>query len=139
MFPFRWNWRLIFGFALSLVLVACDSGGQARERQPSGADNGPVVIVSTVEVEEEPEIEATAAATPVPTITPTATPPAPLAALVNGEYVFLDDFEERFSQYQQALFDQGLDPNTEDGQAMLAQARLDVLEGMIDSLLVEQG
>lgn len=139
MLPFRWNWRLILAFALSLALLACDSGGQARERQPSAEDSGSVVIVSTVVTEEEPVAEATAAATTVPTVTPTVTPPAPLAALVNGEYVFLTAFEERFSQYEQALFDQGLDPNTEDGQAMLGQARHDVLEGMIDSLLVEQG
>jgi foldase protein PrsA len=82
---------------------------------------------------------ATSAPTETPTVTPSPTPPAPLAALVNGEYVFLADFEQRFSQYEQALFDQGLDPNTEDGHVMLAQARKDVLEGMIDSLLVAQG
>jgi parvulin-like peptidyl-prolyl isomerase len=124
-----------------LLLIACESGGRERERepQPPAGDSGSSVVVSTVAAEEAPASTSTSVPTKAPTVTPTPTPPAPLAALVNGEYVFLDDFEQRFGQYQQALFDQGLDPNTEDGHEMLAQARKDILEGMIDSLLVEQG
>ncbi|MFN2291637.1 MAG: peptidylprolyl isomerase [Anaerolineae bacterium] len=141
MLPIRWAWRLILILALSLPLMACDSGNREREREPqaSSGEGGSSVVVSTVAPEQEPEAAPTAAPTMTPTITPSPTPPAPLAALVNGDYVFLADFEQRFSQYEQALLDQGLDPNTEDGQAMLAQARTDVLEGMIDSVLVEQG
>jgi parvulin-like peptidyl-prolyl isomerase len=141
MLPIRWAWRLTLALALSFLLIACESGGRQRERepQPSTGGGGSSVVVSTVAAEETPATRSTSAPTAAPTITPSPTPPAPLAALVNGEYVFLADFEQRFSQYEQALLDQGLDPNTEDGQVMLAQAREDVLEGMIDSVLVEQG
>lgn len=137
MLPIRWAWRLTLILVLSFLLIACDSGGREREREPQSpsSEDGASVVVATVAPEQDP----TAVPTMTPTITPSPTPPAPLAALVNGEYVFLADFEQRFSQYKQALLDQGLDPNTEDGQAMLAQARSDVLEGMIDSVLVEQG
>jgi parvulin-like peptidyl-prolyl isomerase len=139
MLPVRWIWRLTLVLALSLLLIACDSSGQERERQPTADAGEPAASISTVAAEDEPTVASTPVPTPAPTITPTPTPPAPLAAQVSGQYIFLADFEERFSQYEQALFDQGLDPNTEDGQAMLAQAREDVLEGMIDSVLVEQG
>lgn len=141
MLPARWAWRLTLALVLSFLLIACDSGGREREREPqsSPSEGGSSVVVSTIAAEEDPVMVSTAAPTATPTLTPTPTPPAPLAALVNGEYVFLAGFEQRFSQYEQALLDQGLDPNTEDGHAMLAQAREDVLEGMIDSVLVEQG
>ncbi|MCL7455024.1 MAG: peptidylprolyl isomerase, partial [Anaerolineae bacterium] len=139
MLPVRWIWRLTLVLALSLLLIACDSSGQERERQPTADAGEPAASISTVPAEDKPTVASTPVPTPAPTVTPTPTPPAPLAAQVSGQYIFLADFEERFSQYEQALLDQGLDPNTEDGQAMLAQAREDVLEGMIDSVLVEQG
>jgi parvulin-like peptidyl-prolyl isomerase len=62
-----------------------------------------------------------------------------LAALVNGEYVFLADYEQRVAQYEQALLEQGVDLNTDEGHAYLEQARQDVLEGLIDGVLVAQG
>jgi parvulin-like peptidyl-prolyl isomerase len=59
--------------------------------------------------------------------------------MVNGEYVFLADYEQRVAQFEQALIEQGIDPQTADGQAELDQARQDVLQGMIDSVLIELG
>jgi parvulin-like peptidyl-prolyl isomerase len=59
--------------------------------------------------------------------------------LVNGQYLFLADYEQRVAQFEQALFEQGIDPQTNDGQAELVQARQDVLQGMIDSVLIAQG
>ena len=67
---------------------------------------------------------------PAPTVTPTPTPPAPLAAQVNGQYIFLADYERRVAQYEQALADQGLDPDL---------ARDEVLEALIDGVLIQQG
>ncbi|NIV37456.1 MAG: hypothetical protein GWN58_50975 [Anaerolineae bacterium] len=69
---------------------------------------------------------------------PTATPPAPLAATVNGQYLFLAEYEHRVTQYEEALFELGVDPNTEEGQGYLREARTDLLEGMIDTALIEQ-
>jgi parvulin-like peptidyl-prolyl isomerase len=62
-----------------------------------------------------------------------------VAAVVNGQYIFLADYEQRVGQYEQALLDQGIDSDTGEGQALLEQARQDVLEGLIDGVLIEQG
>jgi parvulin-like peptidyl-prolyl isomerase len=61
-----------------------------------------------------------------------------LAALVNGQYVFLADYERQVVQYEQALVELGYDLESEDGQARLAQGRQDILEGLIDDVLIEQ-
>jgi parvulin-like peptidyl-prolyl isomerase len=57
---------------------------------------------------------------------------------VNGQYVFLSEYERRAAQYEQALLEQGVDPGTDEGQDTLAQARQDVLQGLIDDLLIVQ-
>lgn len=113
--------------ALGALLAACN--GEGARPTPSGGE--PAGVASSVAVQsttEEPTAIPTATATP--TVTPTPTPPAPLAAQVNGQYIFLTDYERRVAQYEQALADQGLDP---------AQARDQVLEGLIDGALIQQG
>jgi parvulin-like peptidyl-prolyl isomerase len=128
--------------ALVLVLAACSNGeepsrtaGQPTAPGTQGGTAGGTVAVATAAVSQETSAPP---ATELPP-TPTPTPPAPLAALVNGEYIFLADYERRVAQYEQALLDQGMDASTAEGQELLAQARLDVLEGMVDSVLIEQG
>jgi parvulin-like peptidyl-prolyl isomerase len=79
-----------------------------------------------------------ATATLPPTPVPSATPAAPLAARVNGQTLLLQDFQRQVDEYQSALLDEGLDPDTRDGQARLAQIRREVLESMIDEVLVQQ-
>jgi peptidyl-prolyl cis-trans isomerase C len=119
----------------TLLLSACSNGRSSR--RPTAASSQPVVVVSTVESTVEP---ATALPTaPPPTVTPTVTPPAPLAAMVNGQYIFLADYERRVAQFEQALFEQGLDPASEDGQDNLVQIRQQVLDSLIDYALIEQG
>ncbi|HSJ53440.1 MAG TPA: peptidylprolyl isomerase [Anaerolineae bacterium] len=114
--------------ALGTLLAACSGGGQARPT-PSGSEGEQAGVVSTVALATQaPTAVPTATATP--TITPTPTPPAPLAAQVNGQYIFLTDYERRVAQYEQALAEQGLDP---------AQAREEVLAGLIDGALIQQG
>lgn len=113
--------------ALGALLAACN--GEGARPTPSGGE--PAGVASSVAVQsttEEPTAIPTATA--MPTVTPTPTPPAPLAAQVNGQYIFLTDYERRVAQYEQALADQGLDP---------AQARDQVLEGLIDGALIQQG
>ena len=130
----------VLGLILVLSLAACQRDGARTPVPVAGAtataDGGPGIVVSTVAAPEETEA-VPPTPTPAPTLTPT--PPAPLAAQVNGQYVFLADYERRVQQYEQALLDQGIDPDTAEGQDLLAQARQDVLEGMIDSVLIEQG
>lgn len=131
-----WGKRWLTALTLVLILVACGAD-EDRGEPGTAADQPTVVVVATL----EPSQAASTAAptTAVPTVTPTVTPPAPLAALVNGQYVFLAEYERRVAQYEQALLEQGLDPNSAEGQAHLAQARQDVLEGLIDGALIEQG
>jgi parvulin-like peptidyl-prolyl isomerase len=120
--------------AVALLLAAC--GGQDEGTPPAPATGEPAVVVSTV---EPSTMVLTEVPTPTLAPTPTPTPPAPLAALVNGQYVFLADYERRVAQYEEALLAQGIDPATPEGQASLAQARQEVLDGLIDSVLIEQG
>ena len=125
-------WLLAFA---ALLIAGC--GGEDATRQPETA----VVIQPTEQVAavtSTQESSAAVATEEIPTATPTATPPAPLTAIVNGQYVFLADYEQRVTQYEEALFDQGIDPNTEEGQGYFREARSDVLEGMIDTALIEQ-
>jgi parvulin-like peptidyl-prolyl isomerase len=127
-------WLLSLALILVLTLAACSNGQEAtRSAAPSTAGQEPVAT--------EAASQETAAPLPTTETPPTATPtpPAPLAAMVNGEYIFLADYERRVQQYEQALLDQGMDPDTAEGQELLAQSRVDVLEGMVDSVLIEQG
>jgi parvulin-like peptidyl-prolyl isomerase len=120
---------------LALLLGACGSDESANRRTPSGGEPA-VAVATTAPGRESPTLATTTAP---PTLAPTPTPPAPLAALVNGQYVFLADYERRVAQYEQALQQQGIDSGTDEGQGYLAQARRDVLEGLIDGVLIEQG
>lgn len=73
-----------------------------------------------------------------PTPTPVPTSEQPLAARVNGQPIFLADYERQVFQFQVALSDQGVDFDSEEGQATMAQIRHQVLEAMINQLLIEQ-
>ncbi|MFZ5917881.1 MAG: peptidylprolyl isomerase [Chloroflexota bacterium] len=73
---------------------------------------------------------------PAPTPTPTFS--EPLAALVNGEPIFLDDYLVQVMQAEQAIVSQGQDPDTTAGQDALAQARQRVLEAMIEQVIILQ-
>jgi foldase protein PrsA len=59
--------------------------------------------------------------------------------MVNGEYIFLDEYERQVAHYEAALLEQGLDADAEGGQADLARVREEILEGLIDQVLIEQG
>ena len=117
-----------------LLLTACGAGVDGDQAVPP--DDQPTVVVATQAPAQEPPSPAP---TLVPTVTPTVTPPAPLAAQVNDQYIFMAEYERRLAQYERALLDQGIDLNTDEGHEQLAQARQDVLEGLIDSALIEQG
>jgi parvulin-like peptidyl-prolyl isomerase len=61
-----------------------------------------------------------------------------VAALVNGEPVYLADYERKLGQYEASLPAQGIDPNSPEGQEKLAWARTYVLDVMIEQVLTEQ-
>lgn len=77
-------------------------------------------------------------APPQPTVAPTPTFGEPLAALVNGAPIFLDDYLVQVTQAEQALIDQGVDPGAAEGQQSLARSRRRVLEAMIEQEVILQ-
>ena len=121
---------------VSLVLWLTACRGQSDRGRATPSSSQPAVTVAIVQ--SLPQTYP-AEPSPVPTLAATPTPPAPVVAVVNGQYILLADYERQLDQYRQALVQIGVDLDTEEGQANLAQARQDLLEGMIDQLLVEQG
>lgn len=76
---------------------------------------------------------------PAPVDAPVAPPTEPPAiARVNGEPILLADYQNEVAQYEAEKIAEGVDPNTPDGQAQLAEVREQVLNGMIDTLLIVQ-
>ena len=119
---------------LVLLLAACGSGSAGGQAEtPAAQPTGEVAVVTSTQ-----EPLATDPATEIPTVAPTVTPPEPLAATVNGQYIFLSVYEQRVAQFEEALFEQGIDRNTAEGQGYLSEARRDVLEGLIDTAIIEQ-
>jgi parvulin-like peptidyl-prolyl isomerase len=70
--------------------------------------------------------------------TSSATPDRPLAALVNGQPVYLVDYERQVAQYQATLAATGVDLSSEEGQQRVLQAREQILNYMIEQVLTEQ-
>jgi parvulin-like peptidyl-prolyl isomerase len=62
----------------------------------------------------------------------------PLAARVNGQPIFLDVYEKQVTQFEQALTQEGLKLEGEEGKAQLTQIRENVLSGLIKQALIEQ-
>lgn len=78
---------------------------------------------------------------PTPTATskpPSPTPEPPLAAEVNGEPIYLSEYEQELGQYEASLEAQGIDPESEEGQENLNQAQKWILNVMIEQRLMEQ-
>lgn len=73
-----------------------------------------------------------------PTVPPSPTPDRPLAARVNGQPIYLADFERQVAQYQDALAAAGEDLSTPEGQQKLIQMRGQILDWMIEQVLIEQ-
>ncbi len=128
-----------FPILIPLLLLALILGGCASD-DPGGLATESQGIEATVRSSDQ---QGQGAADPASeadhgTEIPTVTPPAPLAAAVNGQYIFLADYQRKLAQYEQALLDQGLDVDTEEGQDNLYLVGYDVLESMIDSALLQQ-
>lgn len=73
-------------------------------------------------------------------LSPTATPEPerPLAARVNGQPIYLADYERQVAQYQAALAASGEDLSRPETQQRLLQMRKQILDWMIEQVLLEQ-
>ena len=85
-----------------------------------------------------PEVAPPLATATIAKLSPTATREEPLAAMVNGQPIFLADYQEETARFEAAMAGQGFDLEGEDGQAMLAQMRRQVLDSMIEQVLIKQ-
>ena len=57
-------------------------------------------------------IPAMADPTAAPAVSASPTPEAPLAALVNGQPVYMADYERQLGRYEASLLSRGIDPNS---------------------------
>ncbi len=121
------EWKALPGalLALMLLLGAC-------------APPTPVPVDDLLTPEDEQPtvtevVPGEESAAPTPTVTP-----VPLAALVNGEPITLQEYERQIARYEISMLTSGEDPGTPEGQAALAQAREDVLEQLIEQNLILQ-
>jgi parvulin-like peptidyl-prolyl isomerase len=125
------NTLLFYGVMLLLValLAAC----QDDEQVPTTV---PVVTLpdSTTGTAVSPTSENSAANTPTVSPTDTAVPPTPttepLAALVNGQPIFLATYERELARYEQAASQLGTSPE--------GDYRTVVLNALIEQALIEQ-
>ncbi len=94
----------------------------------------------TTSLPTSPATEAAPAGTPAQAegTSPPPTAERPLAALVNGQPVYLVDYERQVAQYEVAMNAAGEDLSSPEGQARLLQAREQILNWMIEQVLIEQ-
>lgn len=105
---------------LVLFAVACRDLGSSTTILPTATTPGDVSAATPL----PPAVAATN--TPVP---PTPTPTEPLAAIVNGEQLFLSEFEAELARYETQLGDAAGDPAT---------YREQVLNALIERRLIRQ-
>jgi parvulin-like peptidyl-prolyl isomerase len=133
----RSEYRAAMALVLCLsLLLACTD----RTERESPVKEEQVVVTPTTGASAlvSPTVPEPTVPPPTPDPTPTPTPP-PLAAVVNGQYILLEDYERRVALIESALLDQGLDPESGEGQSELSQMRRDTLERLIEYSLIEQG
>ena len=75
--------------------------------------------------------------TAVPEEIPSPTPEPPRAALVNGQSIYLADYDRAIAQYEADLRAHGIDPDSDEGLEDLTYARTFVLDAMIEQTLTE--
>ncbi len=118
--------------ALVLLLAGCNT---AQPAPAATAEAVPVQAPSPTDTSSPPPTEAP----PSPTATLGSTQDGrPLAARVNGQPIFLDVYEKQVTQFEQALTQEGLKLEGEEGKAQLTQIRENVLSGLIKQTLIEQ-
>lgn len=120
-------WFLLAILLPGLFLVACQENAPVPATEPS-----PIVAPEAVPATAVSQPAPANTTPPTPTaVPPTPTPtPEPLAALVNNQPLYLDDYEKELARYEQALLELGQEPEQ--------NYRSIVLEALIDRLLIIQ-
>jgi parvulin-like peptidyl-prolyl isomerase len=132
-----WRTRTLVLLVIGLVLssLGCGTDAPIPAQAPSAT-----LQPSTEAVPSETPSVVTATATPIPVVaTTTPTEPVSAAAWVNGQPVPLQDYEDQVALAADYLQKQtSFDPDTEEGQAAIAQLRHQVLSWMVDQALIDQ-
>ncbi len=125
----RESFLLVGLLVLLLVSAAC-----SEAPSPTQAPTVPDVPEATSTAETDPTESS-----PIETsVLPTPTEERPLAARVNGEPIYFDEYELELERYASALEAQGIDPSSEQGQERIDQARGWILDMMIEQVLTAQ-
>ncbi|HDQ72424.1 MAG TPA: hypothetical protein ENN19_10045 [Chloroflexi bacterium] len=127
--------RLVFLIVL-LLMTACTPMPTARPVDGALSENPTQAEPSPIPQDAEDSV----------IVAPTMTPEPPKAASVNGQPIYLEDYERQLSQIEAALeaqlLAQGIDPNSPEGQETMAEmiARQSEwsLNMMIEQVLTEQ-
>ncbi len=123
---------VVAGLSLLLASLACNA---------TPSPSSPHSATSVSEEASTPPPDAAVTDPPDATATSVSsspTPERPLAARVNGEPIYLADYERELERYKDSLEAQGIDPNSEEGQDKVNQARGWILNVMIEQVLTEQ-
>ncbi len=124
---------VLAGLSLLLVSLACNA--TPSPSLPPSATPVPQAASTTPTASTASTSSSDATATSIP---PSPTAERPLAALVNGEPIYLADYERELGGYRDSLQTQGIDPNSQEGQDKMDQARGWILNMMIEQVLTEQ-
>jgi foldase protein PrsA len=124
---------------LSLSPVACSTDGDNGSAADGRPDAGTSISAPSGAGDGPGDQAPPAALTPAETgAVDGGVPLGNLVARVNGEGIPLAEFQRQVFAAQHYYVEQGLDPNTEDGQRQLLFLRRQVLNDMINQVLIEQ-
>src|SRR5512140_1239901 len=129
---------------LAALIAACDGPVPAPTTVPGPAVAPTATLPGVIQPGSQPAGAQPPAGQPAAgqpaTGQPAAQPPANQgpAAIVNGQPISMEAYQQQVTQFQAALVQQGLNPNSPDGQAQLAQMRQLLLDNMIDDVLIAQ-
>ena len=123
----------VISIALICVFVAAGCGADSGPTAPAAPRSVPTATLPTVAKPGGPTAVAPAAPPPSAAAAPSA------AAIVNGTAIPLAAYQLAVDQgFHAQAQDQNIDPNSPQGQELLAQTKSQVLDGMIDDVLIAQ-
>jgi peptidyl-prolyl cis-trans isomerase C len=128
-------WRVITLVAL-VILTAC---GSTSATSAPPATNSPQESADTSATSAPSETPVPVESATEPTVDPASpTPDLPLAALVNGQPIYLADYERAVGRYEASLMAMGTDPSSPEGQENVSKHRDWLFTMMIEQMLTEQ-